>query len=364
VLDVPSLPPVPERAEILREHQRAGGRIAAVFPIHYPRALLRAFGYLPIEVWGPPRRDTGSGARHLQPYTCSVVRSGLSFLLDGGLDQVDAICVPHACDSLQGLGSVLLDFVRPRQPVLTFYLPRARRAADRQFIADELRALFERLAEIGGTRPSSEALMQAVLREERADRLLGELFARRRRLPLGNRELYRVARSREYLPAERFSQLAEAVLGATDGERPGKPIMLSGIVPEPLAMLDVLDEAGALIVADDTACAGRRVYPEGRSDDPFERLAESLDSGPPDPTRGHSIEERVRHLSEMAERSGARGVLFYDVKFCEPEQFYLPLTRQGLSERGVRSLAVEVDIADSLPSQLVTRLEAFVETLS
>jgi benzoyl-CoA reductase/2-hydroxyglutaryl-CoA dehydratase subunit BcrC/BadD/HgdB len=359
------IPRLPDRAETLREHAQAGGRIAAVFPIHYPRALFRAFGYLPIEVWGPPRQDSGSGARHLQPYTCSVVRSGLSFLLDGGLDAVDIVCIPHACDSLQGLGSVLIDFIQPRQPLLTFYLPRARRAIDREFIADELRALFDKLASITGQRPSDDELLQAIEREEQADRVLADLLARRKRLALGNRELYRLIRSREYLPAERFSQIAEQTLAtARDGEQPGTPIILSGMVPEPLAMLDLLDAAGALVVADDMACAGRRLYPQGRGDEPFARLADSLNKGPPDPTRGHSIEERIDHLQALATSSGARGVLFFDVKFCEPEQFYLPLTRQALTDAGLRSLAVEVDIADALPNQLITRIEAFVETIA
>ncbi len=100
--------------------------VAAVFPIHYPRELLRAFGVLPVEVWGPPAVEADYGATHLQPYLCSIVRNGLSFLLAGGLDVVDLLVVPHACDSLQGLGSILLDFVTPRQPVLPIYLPRGR----------------------------------------------------------------------------------------------------------------------------------------------------------------------------------------------------------------------------------------------
>jgi benzoyl-CoA reductase/2-hydroxyglutaryl-CoA dehydratase subunit BcrC/BadD/HgdB len=273
--------------------------------------------------------------------------------------------VPHACDSLQGLGSVLLDFIKPQKPVLTFYLPRARRSIDRDFVADELRALFEKLAAITRKRPRDSELLEAALREERADRALGELLSSRRKLPLSNREFYRVLRSREYLPAERFLEIAEQVLASPAGsERGGTPIVLSGMMPEPLSMLDLLDSAGALVVADDMACAGRRLYPDGQGDEPFARIAHSLSAGPPDPTRGHSIEERTRHLEALAQSSGARGVLFFDVKFCEPEQFYLPLTRKALTDAGLRSLAVEVDIADALPNQLVTRIEAFVETMA
>ncbi|HEY77039.1 MAG TPA: 2-hydroxyacyl-CoA dehydratase, partial [Thermoflexia bacterium] len=101
-------PTIPSRTETIRKFKEAGGKVAAVLPIHYPRSLLRAFGLLPVEVWGPPRVDISHAAAHLQPYVCSIALNALSFLLIGGLDVVDCIIVPHACDALQGLGSLLL----------------------------------------------------------------------------------------------------------------------------------------------------------------------------------------------------------------------------------------------------------------
>ena len=77
------------------------GRVAAVLPVHNPRALLRAHGFLPVEIWGPPGHALASGDVHLQAYTCSVVRHALAFISDGGLQgRADCVVVPHACDSL------------------------------------------------------------------------------------------------------------------------------------------------------------------------------------------------------------------------------------------------------------------------
>ena len=121
---------IPRRSDVITAWKEGGGSVAAVFPIHYPRALLRAFRFLPVEVWGPPGVDVGRGAAHLQPYVCSIVRNALSFLLSGGLDVAEILIVPHACDSLQGLGSILIDLVPPRQPVVPIYLPRGRRQSE------------------------------------------------------------------------------------------------------------------------------------------------------------------------------------------------------------------------------------------
>ena len=56
--------------------------------------------------------------------------------------------------------------------------------------------------------------------------------------------------------------------------------------------------------------------------------------------------------------------MFYDVKFCEPELFYLPALRHGLQDAGIQSIAIEVDLNDQLPQQALTRLEAFLEMVS
>jgi benzoyl-CoA reductase/2-hydroxyglutaryl-CoA dehydratase subunit BcrC/BadD/HgdB len=365
---------IPRRRDVIAEWKRGrvrvngGGLVAAVFPIHYPRELLRAHGFLPVEVWGPPGIDDSAAGAHLQAYTCAIVRNGLAFLLSGGLDEVDAILVPDACDSLQGLGSVLLDFVQPRMPVATFYPPRSTRPSDAEYLVRELRSLGEGLARISGAAAGDDELREAIDREARADELTARLLARRLELPLTDLELYRLLRSREYLPAERYAELAERVLAEAEpgrgaGGGDGIPIMLSGIVPEPMELFEALAETGAVVVADDLACCGRRVYPPGLSDEPYRRMAERLQGGPPDPMRGSPIQARIHHLRRLARGSGARGVIFYDVKFCEPEQFDLPLLREALRDSGVPSLALEVDLSGRLPGQTVTRLDAFVEML-
>ncbi len=350
------------RHQVCREFKKSGGKIAAVLPIHYPRALLRTFNVLPVEVWGPPGVDTSYGGAHLQPYVCSIVHSALSFLKSGGLDETDIIIVPHGCDSLQGLGSILIDFVKPRQPVLTFYIPRGNREEDLEFLADETRALYSKLSDITGLSPDKKTLMEYIKMDELADIRLKELYSER---PIkSNKSFYELVRMREYLPAEEFISIAERVLKNPEpNNSSGVPVIISGIVPEPMEVLSIVEEAGGYVVWDDLACCGRRLYPSGKSDDPFLRMAERILNGPPDVTKGSPIEDRFRYLLEMVKRTGARGIIFYTVKFCEPELFDLPELRNLLKSEGIPVVNIEVDINDPLPHQTVTRIEAFLEVL-
>jgi benzoyl-CoA reductase/2-hydroxyglutaryl-CoA dehydratase subunit BcrC/BadD/HgdB len=183
-------------------------------------------------------------------------------------------------------------------------------------------------------------------------------------LGLADRPLYTIMRTREYLPAERFAALGERVLATRgEGSPSGVPVIVSGMLPEPMAILDAISAAGGRVAADDWSCCGRRLYPAGSSLEPLRRMAESLLGAGPDATRGSSIAARADHLLRLVERTGAVAVIFHLVKFCEPELFYVPELGRALAEKGVRTVSLEVDVSEPWSHQLSTRIEALLETI-
>ena len=353
---------LPSRLEVA-EHARSIGReLIAVMPIHYPRAMLRAHRLHPMEIWGPPHVERHEGSRHFQAYTCDIVVKAMSFIRSGGLKASKAILVPHTCDALQGMGSVLGDFLQPEQRVLTLYLPRGRRASDHEFLHRELERLAKTLVEVGGHEPSNADWAEAFEAEDAADEALAGMYRRRSELAMSDRDFYTVVRSREYVTAEQF---CEQVAALPEGEAPrrGVGLMISGIVAEP-ELFDQIEEMGAYVAGDDLGCGFRRVYPLSTEADPFERSANRLLTSPADPTCGTPIRARIDTLQSRMRALGARGLLIYDPKFCEPELFDVPLLRKHLNEVGLPVLHVEFEMGDSLPHQTLSRIEAFVETLS
>ena len=65
----------------------------------------------------------------------------------------------------------------------------------------------------------------------------------------------------------------------------------------------------------------------------------------------------------MAAERGAKGLIFYIVKFCEPELFDIPILRQDLKDAGLASILIEVDLNTRFSQQIRTRLGAFLEML-
>ena len=356
------------RLEYLREQQqRHGRRVLAVLPVHYPKELLTAFDVLAVELWGPPGPPRGEAAGRLQTYVCAVVRNALAFLAAGKADAVDGVLFPHTCDSLQGLATLVADFGGFSKKVFTFQHPRAlsRQSAQTEALA-ELRSLAGELEAWTGRALDPGRLAWAVRLHAAVDELRAALLDGRARLPLDDPQLYSLLRRGEWLwPEEHLEELrAAAAQMRPEPVQRGVPVMITGYVPEPAAILEALDGAGAYVAADDYAAVGRRVVRGAAAgDDPWSALLTRYRAHPPCPTQGADQPERMRHLVALAGRAGARGVLIHVQKFCEPELFDVPAIRRTFAERGVPVLAIEGEMERELTGQNLTRLEAFVELL-
>ncbi len=353
---------------IARQRESHGRKAIAVLPVHYPKELLTALGVLAVELWGPPGPPRGGDAGRLQSYVCAIGRNAIAFLASGGADAVDGVLFPHTCDTIQGLATLAKDFGGWSKASFTFLHPKGGpRPSSRAFLLAELRSLAAELEAFTGRRLDASRLASAVRLHREIDEHRAALLESRARLPMADPELYALLRRGEWLwPEEHLEELRAARATLREHTvQPGVPILVSGYVPEPAAILEVLSRSGAYVAADDYAGIGRRLAP-GTSDanDPWAPLLERYWAAPPCPTRSADQAARMRHLVALQERSGARGVLLHVVKFCEPELFDVPAIRKTFAARGTPLLYLEGELEAQLSGQAVTRLEAFVEMLA
>lgn len=355
---------------IARQREDHGRRSLAVLPVHHPKEILTALGILSVEMWGPPGPPRGDAAGRLQSYVCSVARNALAFLASGRAGAVDGVLFPHTCDSIQGLATLAKDLGGWNKPAFVFQHPRGPdRPSARAYVEAEMRSLARELEPLAGRsldpdRLSAALALHAEIHAERAALLDG-----RARLAMGDPELYALLRRGEWLwPEDHLAELRAA--RAALGDRPaasGVPVLVTGYVPEPAAVLEALNRAGAFVAADDYAAVGRRVVrPSARPAprDPWAALVDRYFAAPPCPTRSADQGARMRHLAALAEWSGARGVLVHVVKFCEPELFDVPGIRGAFAARGLPVLVLEGELESELPAHATTRIEAFVEMLA
>jgi benzoyl-CoA reductase/2-hydroxyglutaryl-CoA dehydratase subunit BcrC/BadD/HgdB len=357
----------PARKAYIEQQQTIPGRkIFGVFPAVYPKELLWAFNILPVEIWDPPLEVCHTGA-HLQPTICSVVRQGLELILQGKCRDLDGFLFPHTCDSLQNLAAIVHDCLALQTPCYFFYPPRgsSRSTAFAYYLA-QLKHLADALSERFGPLERDEFKGRVIQGQSVADRInhLYDLRARGE-LALSNTDFYRVLRSGEYLSPEDHLQLMDDCMRQAhrpSNARPG--VLLSGVLPNPPEILSLLDAHNVRIAEDDLLNCSRRLrFQTVQDPDPYRALAAQYFSLPPCSTRNATIGERLDYLLQKIELSGARGVIFYIVGFCEPELFDIPQLTAALKKRDIKTLMIDVEVNRGFSGQLATRVEAFLETL-
>mgnify|MGYP003564721581 FL=1 len=361
---------VSRKQYIQQQKQQQNRPAVAVLPILYPKEILTALDLLSVEMWGPPGSPAAVGTRRLQSYICSIARNAISFIEAGKAEVVEGYLVPHTCDSLQGLSSLLADWGSDKKPVLFFQHPRGPlRAEARGYLRGELEAFVASLGEAFGRTLEPEKLLWALQQHEQADQLRRELLFRRRHFPGTDLELYQLLRRGEYLWVEdHLAELRTAVDRLSGAPaREGIPVLVSGYVPEPMGILQVLNHAGAFIAADDYAAVGRRIagrrYYQSAGGDALEQVVARYLSYPPCPTRAADSSARVSYLLGLGKEAGVQGVVIHEIKFCEPELFDVPMIRGAFEEEGLPVLLLESELEAVVPAQIATRIEAFVELL-
>jgi len=380
----------PARKEYIRQKKNnLAIHPLGVFPALYPKELLWSYNILPVEIWDPPLQISGADA-HLQPYICPIVKSGLELILQGHCQLLDGFLFPHTCDSIQNLASIVNHYLGITKRCFFFYLPKnSNPSATKDFYCFQLQKLQQDLEkEFGANDPLT--IKKMIVLGDKISTQVQKLYLRRtqRDSLLSNRNFYQLLRMGEYLlPQDFLSVLTDAILQDKKGEKkPG--VIVSGILPN-MNMMDKLDQMGVTVAADDLLNCGRRLLNKGlkklgagepeisnpekqpyqdilETDNPkyFEDLlANKYLDLPPCPTRVSSHLQRLEHLLSLLDISGARGIIFSLVKFCEPELFDLPILQKELQARNIPSVVIESELHQNLDGQLNTRLDAFLEML-
>ena len=354
------------RIRYLNEQKARGRYLLGVFPALYPREILWAFNILPVEIWDPPGTAVLAN-KHLQPYICPIVRNGLELILRGDTDIVDGFLFSHTCDSLQNLASIVNDHLEINKPVFSFYHPKMPyTAATQKFYQAQLEVLTDQLTSNFGPM-DTDRLTECLRLSHEICRQLNKIFELQRtnQLNFSNSEYYTILRQGEFLwPEDYLKLLNEITAGETTPSKPGTAIVLSGILPNPVEILSLLDKHNVKVAADDLLNNQRRFYlPQSKFSNPMAALTSAYLQRPPCSTIGSPISERLNHLLNLANGSNAKGIVFLIPKFCEPELFDLPQLKQGLQKAEISALVIETELNCGLTGQLTTRLEAFIEML-
>jgi benzoyl-CoA reductase subunit C len=350
---------------------KSGKKIVGTFCTYAPEEIIVAAGAHPIRLFGTGEKIHLAEA-HLQSYCCSLVRGALEDALGNRLSFLDGAVFPHTCDSIQRLSDIWrlnigqgfhLDLVLP---------VKLNTESARQYLIDVLHRFREELGAKLGVTITDDDLRAAIALYNRIRGALTQIHKLAGDRPgiLKGSDLYALTRAAMIMDRSRLATLLEEVVSELERapvEGSGakrKRIILSGGVCNHPDIYSVIEEAGGAVVGDDL-CTGSRYF-SGLIDekaDPVTALADRLLERVVCPAKHRGLTGRADHLVRLAREKGAKGVVFFLLKFCDPHAFDYPYLKEALDREGIASMVIEVE--DRLPAdgQLRTRFEAFVEMI-
>lgn len=355
-------------ATIRRHRDRLGRPVIGVLPAYFPLELIHAAGGYPVQLWGAGVAIDRAEA-YLQPHCCSVARSVLELEMRGSAEVIRAYVFTSLCDTLINLRELyrrLFD-----KPILGISFPVAQTAEGRSaFLAGALEKIIEGLEAVTGCRLSPPALREAAGQFGRVRSLLRKLYRLRRERPgaIRNADFYAVLKAGFFLPVDESERRLEILLAGLESiaEPPGRRprLVLSGMVFDPFAAQRLFDEVGADVVDDDFASGWRTASKTTLAvDDPVDGIAEHVFGGAPCCCIHHPEKDRHDYLVKKVRDAGADGVVFWYVKFCEPDAFDRPQLLARLKQENIPATVVEVDLSMKSVESLRTRIQAFCEMI-
>jgi benzoyl-CoA reductase/2-hydroxyglutaryl-CoA dehydratase subunit BcrC/BadD/HgdB len=351
----------------LKTLKQSGKKILGYFCTYSPIELVHAAGFLPIRIMGG--RGTVSAADLVSPaFVCPYIRRALEKGLRHEYDFLSGIIQGYTCDVACGVTKIWEQNIGG-ELFHTIPLPYNDNPEARLFFRAALRELIGKMQAIGG-RFNDASLQKSLELYKEIREIALELYNMRydRRMPLTASQFHSVVLAGFYVPPEEYrcmiSELLSEIRNAPSPDiGDSVPIVVSGSLVEEPGVLDLLEDSGGKVVADDL-CTGLRNFqpPSGQGGDPIERLIDRYMNRLPCPARSRA-EDRAVVLTRLIERSGARGVVFLFQKFCTPHLADHPFIQAELKKKGIPSTMIEMDEAGINEGQVRTRFEAFFEML-
>lgn len=352
-----------------RDLRGQGRSIVGYFCSYTPEEIIHAAGIHPLRLFGA-KDDASIADAHLQAYCCSLVRGALADVLSGRLDYLDGAVFPHTCDSIQRLSDIwrlntgfrfFADVVLPVKLTTD---------SSHRYLEDVLRKFRDDLGKGFGLTISDRDLRSSIKTYNAIRGSLKTLYglhARNTSL-LSASDLNAIVRGSMILDRteveKKLSELVGKCQGSTSAHGSGKRVMLVGSVCEHPDIYRLIERAGAEVVWDDL-CTGSRYFEGSISEDgdPIAAIARRYFERSICPAKHLSVTGRGENLVNLAKQHDVQGVIFLQLKFCDPHSFDYPYLKETLDKAAIPSMLLEIEAQLPPEGQLLTRFETFIHML-
>lgn len=361
-----------------RELNQGGTKIMGYLCALTPVEMIAAAGFVPFRIIGNVNEPITRADTEMETIVCPLVRSCFDMSLKGRYEFLEGLVIPHACDSISRTYDVWKYTLN--LPYSHFIdMPHSTDEPSLNFYKSILGTFRTTLGRFIGREISDQDLKQAIGRYNQNRAKVRELYELRKNSPplISGAEVARLLIASVSLPVEESTRLIDSVIKEAKQRQvtaaKSARIMVVGAQVDDVAFINLIEDSGAWVVADDL-CPGAREFSTDVkvTDDPIDGIAQrylrELKCGRTFRERKGSYEEyledRFGHIGSSIEDFGVEGVVLYIYKYCDPFGFDVPAMKSYIESKGVPVLYLEDEYSMSTIGRLRTRVQAFLELIA
>lgn len=335
---------------------------------YIPEEIIMGAGLLPYRIMGAPISLSQSKS-YLSGNISSHVQSMLECALRGDYKFLDGVIIGASTDATKRLYDAWIRYAGTPFNHL-FDIPKIFGENALIHYKESIHALTEDIEKHFRAKITEQSLKSAILICNETRRLLLQLNNLRKETnpsisAIQMLEICKLAMTNDKVPFNKeFKTILEQLSPSKEEGKLRHRILLTGSFEDQDWLLNAIEEAGGVVVCEDSCMRLRYFY--GLADEDSESISAIAKRYMEYkiPSAGLvSFERRSENILRLVKEFQMDAIVYYMLKFDDPYLFEFPEMKEFLDNNGIPVLRIETEHNTSAIGQINTRLQAFMETL-
>lgn len=367
--------------ELVRKAQEEGRKCIGTVCYQTPEVLMDLDGVFPVRLRAPRTGSLDIGTYYMTSFLCEYSRALLERSIEGGYRFLDCLLAPDGCTMINRcVENMELLNTNDKEGFFYRYLEVPMKSDDNAlnlYVSECKTKILGALSENFGTDVSDEALRKAVERHNKVCRLITEIgnYRKEENPRITGYEFHIICMVTYVCPKDMLIEKLEETLEELKTREPdSKPpyrcrVAVVGSEIDDVDMIKIIEECGALVVADRFcygSLPGREEIILNDNEDALTQICRhymEINQCP----RHMNLEKvngRKQYVYEVAKEYKADGIIYEQMKFCDPWAYERVTGSFILRETyGYPVLTIDRPYAIGNSGQMRTRVQAFVESI-
>lgn len=364
--------------EPLKAWLDSGKKVVGYTCSFMPPEIYHAANILPYRLRGIETESMEFGDAYYGPFSCSFPKCLLQLIGEGKYNFLDGAVITSGCDSMRRLDDNWRAAGRNQDVIVPeffhyFDVPYKTVSHSQDWFVEEIRKLIRATEAHFNISITDETIKQSTEAYNESREMLAQLEHLRNgeQVLISGRDVYSVFIASTVVPVEVFnnelkkllSGLTEKMQSVANGD--AKRIMLSGSICDDKDLIELVEEDGTIVVADNI-CFGLRGQRDQVSldGDPSIALAKRYMRDSVCPRFMLSYQTRLDYLKQKAKNAKVDAVIFENIRFCDLHGSENSLLERDFDDFGIPAMCLEREYGPMNDSgRMRMRIEAFLENL-